>query len=212
MKGEFGVNQAPLWNSLEIVQVAVSVLTPLAVAILGIIVTRAAKHAEARAVDAARAAENAQWANRRAVERLIELHKEMAPLLNDLMCFFGMIGHFREIDPPDAIARKRQLDRIFFTNEHLFGSRFREKYRLFMSKCFAHWQGPGQEARLKTSADRLRTQRGSTVPWDDGWDRMFEEIPDSREQRQEQRTIYDEAMSAFAAELGLSRADRPAPS
>jgi hypothetical protein len=206
------VNKASLWNSLETVQVAVSILTPLAIAILGIIVTRAAKQAEARAVDAARAAENAQWANRRAVERLIELHKEMAPLLNDLMCFFGMIGHFREIDPPDAIARKRQLDRIFFVNEHLFGSRFREKYQLFMSKCFAHWQGPGQEARLKASADRLRIQRGSTASWDDSWDRMFEEIPDSREQRHEQRTIYDEAMSAFAAELGLSQADRSGPS
>jgi hypothetical protein len=51
---------------------------------------------------------------RRAVERLIELHKEMAPLMNDLMCFFRLIGHFREIDPPEALTRKRQLDRIFY--------------------------------------------------------------------------------------------------
>lgn len=133
-----------------------------------------------RAADAARAAENAQWANRRAVERLIELHKEMAPLLNDLMCFFRMIGHFREIDPPDAIARKRQLDRIFFANEHLFGMTFRQKYKLLMSKYFALWESPGQNAKLKASATRLRMERGPTASWDDSWDRLFEPVPDSR--------------------------------
>ena len=212
------MNQASVWNSLEVVKVIVSVLTPLAVAILGFIVTRAAKQADARATEAARqadaraaevarAAENAQWANRRAVERLIELHKEMAPLLNDLICFFRMIGQFREVDPPDAIARKRQLDRIFFANEHLFSMTFREKYQLLMRKCFAHWESPGQDAKLKASATRLRIERGQTAPWDESWDRLFENTPDSRERRREQRDIYNEVMSAFAVELGLSRAD-----
>jgi hypothetical protein len=113
-----------VWNSLEIVQLAIGIMTPLAVALLGIIVTRAANKAEARAADLATAYEASQWANRRAVERLIELHKEMAPLLNDLMCFFRMIGHFREIDPPGALARKRQVNRIFYANEHLFSAEF----------------------------------------------------------------------------------------
>lgn len=203
------MNQGSVWNSLEITQLVVSALTPLAVAILGVAVTHASKRAEAATAKAVRVAEQAQWANRRAVERLIELHKEMAPLLNDLMCFFRMIGQFREIDPPALIARKRQLDRVFFANEHLFASTFRQKYKIFMGKCFAHWESPGQDAKVKASAERLREERGPQAPWDDNWDRLFESMPDSRERRHEQQVAYDDLMSAFAAELGLSRDDRP---
>src|SRR5712672_2781372 len=75
-----------------------------------------------------------------------------------------MIRQFREIDPPDAVARKRQLDRIFFANEHLFGMTFWRKYQLFMRRCFAHWESPGQDAKLKASATRLRVERGRWLP------------------------------------------------
>jgi hypothetical protein len=201
------LDQGSTWNSLEVAKLVVSVLTPLAVAILGVAVTRATKRAETATAAAARVAEDSQWANRRAVERLIELHKEMAPLLNDLMCFFRQIGHFREIDPPGAIARKRKLDRIFYANEHLFDPAFRSKYRDFIDKCFAHWESPGRDAKMKMSAARLRSERGDTAPWDNDWDRLFEDVGDFRERRREQRAAYDDVMSAFAAELGLSRAD-----
>jgi hypothetical protein len=158
------VNQGSVWNSLEITRLVVSVLTPLAVAILGVAVTKASKRAEVASAAAARAAENAQWANRRAVERLIELHKELAPALNDLMCFFRQIGHFREIDPPAALACKRRVDRIFYANEHLFGLVFRQKYRDFMGKCFAMWESAGEDAKMKSSAIRLRNERGRAAP------------------------------------------------
>lgn len=202
------MSQGSAWNSLEITQLVVSVLTPLTVAFLGVVVTRAAKRAEARAAADAQAVENAQWANRRAVERLIELHKELAPLLNDLMCFFRLIGHFREIDPPGALARKRRADNIFHVNEHLFGQAFRQKYKLFMRECFAQWESPGRDAKIKASADRLRAERGSGLPWDHGWNLLFQNVPDSRDRRHKQQAIYEEVMIAFAAELGLSRVDR----
>jgi hypothetical protein len=171
------VNQGSVWNSLEITKLVVGVLTPLAIAIIGIAVTRAAKQAEARAADTARVLEEAQWVNRRAVERLIELHKEMAPLLNDLMCFFRLVGQFREIDPPGALARKRKVDRIFYANEHLFGTAFREKYQVFMGKCFAHWESPGQDAKMKASAARLRAERGAAASWDDNWNELSRTCP-----------------------------------
>jgi hypothetical protein len=60
------------------------------------------------------------------------------------MCFFRMIGHFREIDP---------------------GMTFRQKYKLLMSKYFALWESPGQNAKLKGSATRLRMERGPTASW-----------------------------------------------
>jgi hypothetical protein len=202
---EAPVSQASTWNSLEVVQLVVSSATPVAVAALGIWVARATKHADERALVAARSAANAEWANRRAVERLLELHKDMAPLLNDLMCFFRLIGHFREIDPPVAVAKKRQIDRIFFTNKHLFSSSFEEKYKRFMESCFAQWQSAGHDARIRASAGRLRAERGPNAPWEDDWDQLFEAMPDKRELRREQQKLYDELMMAFSAELGLSR-------
>jgi hypothetical protein len=199
-----------MWNSLEIAKLIVSVLTPLAVALLSFAVTRAGKRAEDAAADAARRAESSEWANRRAIERLIELHKEMAPLLNDLMCFFRLIGHFREIDPPAALARKRQLDRTFYANEHLFGRAFRDSYLAFMERCFAHWQSPGQDAKMKASATRLRDERGAAAYWNDDWNVLFDDVSHSSDLRRNQKAAYDVVMAAFAAELGLDRAGEAA--
>jgi hypothetical protein len=192
------------WNSLEIWKLAVGALTPITVAILGIMVDRASKRAETAAATAARLAENAQWANRRAVERLIELHKEIAPLLNDMLCFFTRVGHFREIDPPDMLARKRKLDHIFFVNEHLFSSDLRAKYHALMQECFAHWESFGQDARMRTSAYALRAERGAVAKWDNAWTALFAELHDTRELTRAQRQAYEAVMLAFAANLGIS--------
>jgi hypothetical protein len=199
------VSHSSVWNSFEVVELVVSVMTPVAVALLGVLVTRATRRAEETVAAAARAAEDAQWANRRAVERLIELHKEMAPLLNDLICFFRQIGHFREIDPPEALVRKRRLDRIFYANEHLFGPEFRTRYPSFMHLCFAMWKSAGADAKIRTSADRLRGERGESVPWNGEWDKLFDNAAGSGNLRREQTAAYEAVMSAFADELGLLR-------
>lgn len=191
------------WTSLEMAKLVVGVLTPLAVAVLGLVVARAGRRSDRVAAEAAARAEAAQWANRRAVERLIELHKEMAPLMNDLMCFFGLIGHFREIDPHAAVARKRRLDRIYFANEQLFSADFRDTYRVFMDSCFAHWQTAGRDAKMKTSRAALRAERGPDARWDQTWNRLFDDVPDPFETRHRQREAYAAAMSAFADQLGL---------
>ncbi len=200
------------WNSLEVVKLLVSLLTPIAVAVLGIVVGRASKRAEVAAAEAAHAAEDAQWANRRAVERLIEIHKEMAPLLNDLLCFFRLIGHFRSIDPPELLLRKRKLDRLFFTNEHLFGESFQLKYQTFMKECFSHWTAPGEDALIRASRELQRDERGAASTWLDEWNQLFIEEPDdARQLTKAQQLAYNDVMRTFATEIGIrSLADRPA--
>lgn len=74
------------WSSLEIVKLAVAACTPF---------------------------ERAQWTNQKLIERRIAVFDEMAPLLNDLFCFFRFVGDFRAITPPEAVSRKRSLDRGF---------------------------------------------------------------------------------------------------
>src|SRR5687768_14558466 len=99
------------WTSLEAVKLFVGVLTPIAVVLIGWQLTKVGRRIE-----------DVQWATRTLVERRLELHREMAPKLNDLLYFFTWVGDFRALDPPKVHAIKRELDRAFFTNEHLFGT------------------------------------------------------------------------------------------
>jgi hypothetical protein len=70
------------WTSLEIVKLLAAFLTPVFLFVLGVMVTRAARRVE-----------SAQWASRKLIERRLELHQKLAPLLNDLLCFFTWRGH-----------------------------------------------------------------------------------------------------------------------
>jgi hypothetical protein len=179
----------------EWIKLGASVLTPILVFALGVIVARAA-----------RTVEDAQWAGRKLVERRLALHEEMAPLLNDLLCFFACKGHFREIEPPAALAAKRKLDKTFFTNEQLFGADFRKAYREFIDATFRHWTGAGSDAKLRASATRLKHERGRRArKWDPDWDRLF--VPDTDAQRSSVvAEAYDRLMERFADEVGVFEA------
>jgi hypothetical protein len=150
------------WSSLEVVKLVVSVLTPIIVLWLGI-----------RVRDAAQRIEQAQWTNQKLIERRLELHDQMAPGLNDLLCFFTFVGHFRELDPPEAITIKRALDKTFHANEQLFSSALRQRYRELMKTCFDMSATWGADAKLRASRTRLQAERGNHVAWDEQWNDRF---------------------------------------
>jgi hypothetical protein len=181
------------WSSLEIAKLGVALLTPLLLVGLGFLVNRAGRRLE-----------EAQWAGRKLIERRLELHREMAPRLNDLLCFFTCKGHFREIDPPEAITRKRELDKIFFTNEQLFSEEFRLRYELFIEVLFRHFTGFGSNAKLRTDLALLKRERGAESRWDENWDKHFVE-PAGASSRQDVDAAYNWLMSCFADDLGVRR-------
>jgi hypothetical protein len=177
------------WNSLEVAKLLVGFLTPVLLFVLGLIVARAARRVE-----------DAQWASRKLVERRIELHQMLAPQLNDLMCFVRCVGHFREISPPDAIRTKREADKTFFVNEHLFSSAFGQLYRAFIDSCFVHWEFEGEDAKLRVSASWIKQERGERIPWEREWNSLFR---DDSWNPAEQMRAYRELMEVFAVELGV---------
>ena len=77
------VTPASVWNSLECVKLAVSVLTPVMVLIVGLWVKGLAQKLE-----------DMQWANRTLVEWRIKVYDEVAPKLNDLLCYFTFLGNW----------------------------------------------------------------------------------------------------------------------
>jgi hypothetical protein len=173
-------------NALDVAQLVVSALTPLMLFVLGLMVTRATRRFE-----------QAEWANRKVVERKLTLYEDMSPLINDLYCFFNLVGHFQEVTPPDAVSRKRTLDRLFYTHAPLFGQEFKDRYQSFMNACFQVFSAVAQDAKLKASIDAQRRER---TRWDPDWDAMFaREMETSRD---EFAKAHDELMETFAGEVG----------
>lgn len=179
------------WTSLEIVKLLVAFLTPVFLFVLGVMVTRAARRVE-----------SAQWASRKLIERRLELHQKLAPLLNDLLCFFTWRGHFREIAPPRAIAIKRELDKTVYANQQLFSEEFAAHYKAFLQLLFYHWRGVGKDAELRVSKTKLRAERGEDTKWEPEWDRLF--VAES--QASDPVSVvhaYERLMDHFADELGV---------
>ena len=177
------------WDSLEVAKLLVAVLTPVAVVLLGLYVRSVSRRIE-----------DAQWSSRRVLDWRLDLYKAMAPSLNDLFCFFTLVGDFREIKPPDALARKRALDKDFHINRFLFSDEFGRAYSEFMAASFSTWRGFGVAAALRASLASQQAERPEG-DWDAAWDQMFTSEAESTPPHEiEQR--YDTLMRQFAAEVG----------
>ena len=79
------LQQQPAWSSLEILKLVVGALTPLVLLFVGVWVNRIAKRVEA-----------AQWANQKLVEKRIAIYDELAPILNDLYCYYKCVGNYKD--------------------------------------------------------------------------------------------------------------------
>lgn len=159
-------------STLEIVQVVISASIPVAIFGAGALLARQAREYEAR-----------QWIRRKRYDTRLERWQEIAHLLNDLLCFFMLFGHFREVTPPEAIKRKRQLDRAVYANQHIFGESFLTAYNNFMSLGFKTYVGVGRDALIRAPVRIQSTERGST--WQDRWSELFvseQEVVPSRDE------------------------------
>lgn len=175
---------------MEVAKVGVAALTPILVLALGVLVNRAARRIE-----------HAQWANRKLIERRLDVFDAMAEPLNDLLCFFRLVGDFKKISPPVAIARKRQLDRIFHVHEPLMSAQFVTHYHAFMSACFLTYTGIGEDAKLRAGEQRQRTERGPD--WQNEWSHDFAGGTPSG--LSEITGLYRALMDSFATDLGVNR-------
>jgi hypothetical protein len=139
--------------------------------------------------------------DRKFVEKRLLVFEDMAPRLNDLLCFFRRVGNFRAIMPPVAVARKRELDETFHVNEFLFSEAFRKRYHAFMEGCFRTWTAVAEDAKLRASAEAHRAERGPD--WSDEWFILFV-APHHVTPVAEVVAMYEALMMQFAEELGAT--------
>jgi hypothetical protein len=177
------------WSSLEIAKLIVAALAPIAVVGLGIPITSAVRRLE-----------QAQWQSRKLIELRLELYAVMAGPLNDLLCFFRRVGDFQQITPPEALRRKRELDKAYYTNEYLMSEEFGRRYHAFIGACFLTYRGARLPAQLRASRRQQMMERSD---WDPAWDDLVipEDITPTGLHELGQK--YDALMEQFGLEIGV---------
>jgi len=188
----------PPWNSLEVVKLVVAGLVPVAVAVLGVYLTRIAKKFE-----------HLQWRNQRLVEKRIAIYDDLALDLNDLLCYFTFVGCWKDLTPPEVVALKRRVDKKIYLAAPLFSGAFFASCNAFIALCFAPFQGWGLDARLRTLAGRRRSAAG--MAWQASWDSCFVDERDASDPKAVQ-AAYRQVMEVFTSDIALGPAVAPSAS
>lgn len=144
------------WTSVQIATLAVEALTPLTVAGLGVFVALASRRRE-----------QVQWANQTVVTRRLDIFAQLAPGLNQLLCFATFVGGWKEIQPCQAIAIKRQLDETMYASKVLFSDQLFTAYHQFMATLFALFATTDADAQLRAPIKSVWGNRRNMPWWDE---------------------------------------------
>jgi hypothetical protein len=181
------------WNSLEVTKLAVSVMTPVAVVVLGILVQRATARIE-----------RAQWANQKVIEYRLQVFERVAPKLNRLLCFYTFVGPWKELSPPDVLRLKRELDEDVHVNRILFSPEFFDAYLRFMALLFQMFATPGRDALIRAFVQTELGDRRLLGWWDPDHEAWF--ARDGIPSLTEVRTAYEGLVEHFRVELYIPTA------
>jgi hypothetical protein len=186
---------ADSWSSVQIVTVIVDAATPITVVVLGVIFARASGKIE-----------QVQWANQTLVTRRLQIFDQLAPGLNQLLCFATFVGGWKEIDPRKAIAIKRDLDQTMYVNKVLFSEELFAAYHQFMTVLFAMFATTGADAKVRAPIESKWGSRRDLSWWDDTMSGRFTDEAASLEDIQ---AAYDALSQQFRADLYVTHQGRP---
>ena len=186
---------ADSWTSVQIVTVVVEALTPLTVAGFGGYLARASRRIE-----------QVQWANQTVVTRRLDIFAELAPGLNQLLCFSTFVGGWKEIQPHQAIATKRQLDETMYANRVLFSDELFAAYREFMTTLFAMYAARGGDAHLRAPIESKWGDRRKLPWWNESMAALFATPAIGLNGIQ---AAYEQLSDRFRADLYVTRQNQP---
>jgi hypothetical protein len=145
---------------LDIVKTLASVAVPVVVAFVGHRLSRRLKLWEA-----------SQWRNQELIKARLQYYGQLAPMINDVMCYVTFIGRWKDLSPPKVIDIKRDMDRLFFSVAPLFSQRAVDAYQDFVGVCFGGHTPWSLDARIQTGFVRRREARPDS--WTPEWETLF---------------------------------------
>lgn len=188
---------------LQLVSTLAAIAVPIVVAVVGYRLNQRLKLWEA-----------SQWRNQELIKARLQYFDRLAPMLNDLMCYYAFIGRWKEISPPEVVALKRDADRLFLSVAPLFSQRAVDAYQEFMALCFETHTGWGVDARIRSGFVRRRDAMRDR--WNPEWETMFSHSEHDAVMPRDLTAIregYDSVLLALAEDIELlSPRDRYAPS
>ena len=140
-----------------------------------------------------------RWLNRAIIEKRLEVYDDLALLLNQIFCFFLLVGDYHSITPPKVIERKREADQKFYVYAPLFTCEFQDRYDEFMRVCFRHFRAVGQPASIRANVDVQEMER-SAGTWQPEWRQLFEATDPSHSAAVAE--AYDALTMSLALEVG----------
>jgi len=184
------------WNSVQIVTLVVSALTPITVLVLGFMFTRASRRIE-----------QVQWANQTVVTHRLEIYDKLAPGLNQLLCFATFVGGWKEIDPLKAISIKRDLDQTMFAYKVLFSNELFTAYHRFMDSLFAMYATTDADALVRAPIVHTLGDRRKLTWWNEAMTSLFS--TDKQIEIDKIKDAYDTLSQQFRADLYVTSQGRP---
>ncbi|MFC3899003.1 hypothetical protein ACFOWZ_46690 [Lentzea rhizosphaerae] len=179
---------------LDVVKTLAAVAVPLVVAVVGHRLTRRLKLWEA-----------SQWRNQELIKARLQYYGQLAPMINDVMCYLTFVGRWKELTPPEVIKIKRDMDRAFFSVAPLFSQQAFDAYQDFVGACFSEYTGWALDARIRSGFVRRRQTQPDS--WDPEWERLFtlNETHDIDQQDLAHiRAQYNRLLAALVEDIALS--------
>ncbi len=110
---------------MEFVRIGVEALTPLSIAGVGWIVSYRLRSLEQK-----------QWGAQKLTEKRISIYDEVAPKLNQILCYAILVGQWQSVEAKTIIALKREVDARIHGHRFLLGPEVYADYRKFMKLVF----------------------------------------------------------------------------
>jgi len=190
-----------LWNSLEIAKLLVPLLATL---IMGLIFLRM-EHRLLRKIEEDRVLneknfEEARRFNDIIIQHRLEVYDKIVPSLNDLVCFYTYVGHWKALTPDEILSKKRALDKEIHIHKYLFSALLFERYSAFMGLCFETFTGIGEDAKLRTKMEN----RYELPNWLEEYEVIFSDPATCLDKASVTRA-YEELLNCFSQELGVRK-------
>lgn len=178
---------------LSIVQTLAAVSVPIIVAIIGYRLNQRLKLWEA-----------GQWRNQELIKARLQYFGQLAPMLNDLVCYLTFVGRWKELTPPEIVAIKRDADRLFYSVAPLFSQPATDAYHEFMGRCFHTNHGWGRDALIRSGF--MRRRDAASENWLVQWQDMFtheEGHPVTKRDMAGILASYDKVLAALVEDVEL---------
>lgn len=178
-------------NSLtfEILKLFVSSLAPISVVITGLFINKRLK-----------VFEHKQWKNQKLIEKRLEIYSEIAPLYNDLLCYYTFVGNWKDLSPDNIVKYKRIIDKKINLAVPLFSEEFVIECNKFIELCYKLYNGWGEDAKLRTTIKHRKESYSEN--WNKNWDAIFCNDKDCTNIG-DIRKAYLNIMKVFSKEIGL---------